>query len=163
MTQSDVAAGGEQVYEFTAAHPGTYWFHPHHGTQLGRGLDAPLIVEDPDEPLAYDDEWVVVLDDWLDEVTGTPDEVLAELKQGMGGMGEPSSGTYDMPGKQMETLPGMAMGTHALMGGEPSARRRCRQCEVPALSAQRPPRCRTGDLSREAGDSVAAANHQRRR
>ena len=121
VTQSAVPAGGEQVYEFTAAHPGTYWFHPHHGTQLDRGLYAPLIVEDPSEPLAYDDEWVVVLDDWLDGVTGTPDEVLAELKQGMGGMGSPSSGADDMgdmPGMDMGTLPGMDMGTHTLMGAE---------------------------------------------
>ncbi|WP_066944518.1 multicopper oxidase family protein [Microtetraspora fusca] len=79
VTQPPVPAGGELVYEFTAAHPGTYWFHPHHGPQLDRGLYAPLIVEDPDEPLGYDEEWVVVLDDWLDGVSGTPDEVLAEL------------------------------------------------------------------------------------
>lgn len=46
--------------------PGTYWFHPRSGVQLGRGLYAPLIVEDPKEPLSYDKEWVVVLDDWLD-------------------------------------------------------------------------------------------------
>jgi FtsP/CotA-like multicopper oxidase with cupredoxin domain len=56
------------------------------GTQLDRGLYAPLIVEDPHEPLAYDDEWVIVLDDWLDGVSGDPDQVLAELRQGMGGM-----------------------------------------------------------------------------
>lgn len=36
--------------------PGTYFFHPHVGVQLGRGLHAPLIVEDPKETLAHDDE-----------------------------------------------------------------------------------------------------------
>jgi FtsP/CotA-like multicopper oxidase with cupredoxin domain len=77
VTQKPIAAGGQFIYQFTAAHPGTYWFHPHSGTQLDRGLYAPLVVEDPREPLAYDDEWIVVLDDWLDGVTGTPDEVLA--------------------------------------------------------------------------------------
>jgi FtsP/CotA-like multicopper oxidase with cupredoxin domain len=85
ITQSPIASGAEHVYEFTASHPGTYWFHPHHGTQLDRGLYAPLIVEDPAEPLAYDEEWVVVLDDWMDGVTGTPDDVLAELTS-MAGM-----------------------------------------------------------------------------
>ncbi|WP_067179446.1 multicopper oxidase family protein [Microtetraspora niveoalba] len=85
VTQPPVPSGGELVYEFTAAHPGTYWFHPHHGPQLDRGLYAPLIVEDPDEPLGHDEEWVVVLDDWLDGVSGTPDEVLAELTS-MAGM-----------------------------------------------------------------------------
>ncbi|WP_433345899.1 multicopper oxidase family protein [Microtetraspora malaysiensis] len=91
VTQQPVPAGGELVYEFTAAHPGTYWFHPHHGPQLDRGLYAPLIVEDPNEPLGYDEEWVVVLDDWLDGVSGTPDEVLAELTS-MANM------DHDMPG-----------------------------------------------------------------
>lgn len=44
---------------------------------------------------------MVVLDDWVDGVTGTPDEVFAELGQGMGGMdmgGTSGSGTesHDM-------------------------------------------------------------------
>ena len=86
MTQQPIAAGSQFRYQFTAPDPGTYWLHPHVGPQLDRGLYAPLIVEDPAEPLSYDDEWVVVLDDWIDGVGGTPDEVLAELRQGMGGM-----------------------------------------------------------------------------
>jgi FtsP/CotA-like multicopper oxidase with cupredoxin domain len=85
-TQNAVRAGSTFTYRFVADAPGTYFFHPHVGVQLDRGLYTPLIVEDPREPLAYDDEWVVVLDDWVDGVTGTPDEVFAELRQGMGGM-----------------------------------------------------------------------------
>jgi FtsP/CotA-like multicopper oxidase with cupredoxin domain len=85
-TQDPVAKGAQFSYEFVAANPGTYWFHPHVGLQLDRGLYGALIVEDPNEPLKYDDEWVVILDDWLDGVTATPDEVLDQLKQGMGGM-----------------------------------------------------------------------------
>ncbi|MFE1834126.1 multicopper oxidase family protein [Streptomyces sviceus] len=85
-TQSAVRAGRNFTYRFTADAPGTYFFHPHVGVQLDRGLYAPLIVEDPREPLSYDEEWVLVLDDWLDGVTGTPDDVFAELRQGMGGM-----------------------------------------------------------------------------
>jgi multicopper oxidase len=80
LTQPPVASGGEFTYEFTAAHPGTYWFHPHAGAQLDRGLYAALLVDDPQETLDYDDEWTVVLDDWLDGVTGTPDAVLAKLQ-----------------------------------------------------------------------------------
>ncbi|MFC4463538.1 multicopper oxidase family protein [Streptomyces xiangluensis] len=100
-TQTAVRAGSTFTYRFIADAPGTYFFHPHVGVQLDRGLYAPLIVEDPREPLAYDDEWVIVLDDWVDGVTGTPDEVFAELKQGMGGMdmgGDSGSGTegHDM-------------------------------------------------------------------
>ncbi|MFD8380865.1 multicopper oxidase family protein [Streptomyces sp. NPDC059679] len=95
VTQQAVRAGANFTYRFIADAPGTYFFHPHVGVQLDRGLYAPLIVEDPKEPLSYDDEWVVVLDDWVDGVTGTPDEVLAELRQGMGGM---DMGGMDMGG-----------------------------------------------------------------
>ncbi|MEU7108911.1 multicopper oxidase family protein [Streptomyces sp. NPDC046215] len=87
VTQPAVRPGAAHDYRFTVAHPGTYWVHPHSGVQQDRGLYAPLIVEDPREPLSYDKEWVVVLDDWVDGVDGsTPDAVLAELSRGMGGM-----------------------------------------------------------------------------
>lgn len=88
LTQRDIAPGGSFAYEFAVPHPGTYWFHPHTGVQQDRGLYAPLVIEDPKEPLAYDKEWVVVLDDWLDGVDGsTPDAVLAELRKGAGAAG----------------------------------------------------------------------------
>ncbi|QES41278.1 copper oxidase [Streptomyces venezuelae] len=84
LTQQDIRPGADFTYRFAVPHPGTYWFHPHSGTQQDRGLYAPLIVEDPKEPLQYDKEWVVVLDDWVDGVDGsTPDGVLAELGKGM--------------------------------------------------------------------------------
>ncbi|KIE23376.1 copper oxidase [Streptomyces sp. MUSC 125] len=86
ITQAAVRAGENFTYRFRADTPGTHFFHPHVGVQIDRGLYAPLIVEDPREPLSYDEEWVVVLDDWLDGVTGTPDEVFANLRQGMGDM-----------------------------------------------------------------------------
>ncbi|WP_243222462.1 multicopper oxidase family protein [Microbacterium proteolyticum] len=91
LTQQPIGAGGDFEYRFRAPDPGTYWFHSHFGTQLDRGLYGALIIEDPSEPGAYDDEWVIVLDDWLDGVTATPDGVLADLSVGMGsggGMGD---------------------------------------------------------------------------
>ncbi len=48
--------------------------------QLDRGLYAPLIVEDPAESGGYDQDWTVVLDDWLDGTT--PDDVFASLRVG---------------------------------------------------------------------------------
>ncbi|MFG2290202.1 multicopper oxidase family protein [Streptomyces sp. NPDC048595] len=105
LTQQPVKAGASFEYRFAAAHPGTYWFHPHSGVQQDRGLYAPLIVEDPKEPLSYDKEWVVVLDDWVDGVDGsTPDAVLAELSKGMGGM--------DHDGMDMGGSGGMDHGGH---------------------------------------------------
>ncbi|AZP22187.1 multicopper oxidase family protein [Streptomyces aquilus] len=118
VTQRTVRAGANLTYRFIADAPGTYFVHPHVGVQLDRGLYAPLIVEDPREPLSYDDEWVVVLDDWVDGVTGTPDEVLAELRHGMGGMdmGDGSgSGGHDMSG-----MDGMDMGEAAEASSSPS-------------------------------------------
>ncbi|MBV2357198.1 multicopper oxidase family protein [Streptomyces sp. J2-1] len=80
LTQREIPAGSDFTYRFTARDPGTYFVHSHVGMQPDRGLYAPLIVDDPREPLKYDEEWIVVLDDWLDGVDGsTPDSALAQL------------------------------------------------------------------------------------
>ena len=50
------------TYEFTVPDPGTYWFHPHVGVQLDRGLYGALIVRAADEPV-FDAERPLVLDD----------------------------------------------------------------------------------------------------
>ncbi|MFI6623136.1 multicopper oxidase family protein [Streptomyces sp. NPDC050528] len=123
--QTAVRAGSTFTYSFIAPDPGTYFFHPHVGVQLDRGLYAPLIVEDPKEPLSYDDEWVVLLDDWLDGVTGTPDEVFAELKQGMGSMsGMGMGGSSASPSNSddgMGSMGGMDMGGSASPSASTSA------------------------------------------
>ncbi|WP_327307017.1 multicopper oxidase family protein [Streptomyces sp. NBC_01298] len=114
LTQRDIAPGGSFAYEFAVPHPGTYWFHPHSGVQQDRGLYAPLIVEDPKEPLSYDKEWVVVLDDWLDGVDGsTPDAVLGELRKGM----DPSPGGGGHSGHGS----GAGSGSHAMGTPAPAA------------------------------------------
>ncbi|MEU6404354.1 multicopper oxidase family protein [Streptomyces sp. NPDC046985] len=83
LTQEGVEPGSEFDYRFTVSYPGTYLLHSHLGMQLDRGLFAPLIVDDPKEPLSYDKEWIVVLDDWVDGVDGsTPDGVLRQLHRG---------------------------------------------------------------------------------
>ncbi len=113
LTQSAIDAGDTFTYEFALPHAGTYWFHPHVGTQLDRGLYAPLIIDDPRERADYDREWVIVLDDWLDGVTATPDDVFAELSRGMGGMGGMDHG--GMPMRMGNTLMGA---TSDLLGGD---------------------------------------------
>ncbi len=79
VTQRAVAPGASYGYEFTAPDPGTYFYHPHTGTQLDRGLYAPLIVEDPAETSPLRDI-TLMLDDWVDGTGRTPDDVLAELR-----------------------------------------------------------------------------------
>jgi multicopper oxidase len=122
LTQQPVKAGASFEYRFAVPHPGTYWFHPHTGVQQDRGLYAPLIVEDPREPLKYDKEWVIVLDDWVDGVDrSTPDAVLAELRKGMGGGGHEGHGmgamTTESPGPDGPSR--MMMGAKSdLLGGD---------------------------------------------
>ncbi|WP_078284194.1 multicopper oxidase family protein [Mycobacteroides chelonae] len=96
LTQPEIPPTGVFDYEFAVSHAGTYWFHPHVGTQIDRGLYAPLIIEDPDERTEYDEELVVALDDWIDGTGTDPDQVLEGLRAKgmppmdhsmMGGMG----------------------------------------------------------------------------
>ena len=104
LTQRAIGSAASFRYEFTVPDTGTYFFHPHVGVQLDRGLYAPLVVEDPAEPGAYDTELIVMLDDWLDGLGRDPDAVFKELRTGgmgnMGGMG------------------GMGMARSALLGGD---------------------------------------------
>jgi multicopper oxidase len=106
VTQAPIESGQQYTYEFVAPDPGTYFFHPHSGVQIDRGLYAPLVIEDPHEPGGYDAEWLVILDDWTDGVGRSPDDILAEFKaqkgtiqQGMnhGGMGGMQHGSMSSP------------------------------------------------------------------
>lgn len=98
LTQQPVPPGGAFLYEFTFPDAGTYWAHPHFGSQLDRGMYAPLIVEDPDDGAGYDEELVLVLDDWLDGTGTNPDAVLEELRRsGMKPMAGGPGITANMP------------------------------------------------------------------
>jgi multicopper oxidase len=81
LTQAAVPNGQTFSYDFVVPDAGTYWFHSHVGTQTDRGLYGPLIVEDPDEKVAYDGELVVVLDDWIDGTGTDPDQVFENLRK----------------------------------------------------------------------------------
>ena len=83
LTQGPVNAGATFTYDFRLPHPGTYWYHSHAEMQRERALYGALVVEDPAEELVYDRDWVILLDDWLDGITGTPDDVVKELSAGM--------------------------------------------------------------------------------
>ncbi|HYY81273.1 MAG TPA: multicopper oxidase family protein, partial [Actinomycetes bacterium] len=117
LTQRAVAPGGRFLYEFRVPHPGTYFYHPHVGVQVDRGLYGVLVVEDQDEPGRYDREAVVVLDDWTDGVGASPDRLLASLRRG--GMGE-MDGMDGMDGMAgMGGMPGMGGGRVDPLGGDP--------------------------------------------
>ena len=101
LTQMSVEPSGKFTYRFTVPDAGTYWFHPHMGLELDRGLYAPLVVEDPNDPVASDVDVTLMLDDWLDGYGRTQQDVLAELQSSgghpghMGNMGS-SGGMGDM-------------------------------------------------------------------
>jgi FtsP/CotA-like multicopper oxidase with cupredoxin domain len=66
LTQPPIKAGGGRfLYEFELRDAGTFWYHPHLGSpgQVGRGVYAPLIVEEP-QPPAVDRDVVWMLGDW---------------------------------------------------------------------------------------------------
>ncbi len=65
VTQNPIPKGGRFLYEFDLPDAGTYWYHPHLGSpeQAGRGLYAPLIVEER-KPPAVDRDVTWVLSDW---------------------------------------------------------------------------------------------------
>ncbi|WP_019969559.1 multicopper oxidase family protein [Mycobacterium sp. 141] len=80
LTQQAIAPGSNFTYEFVVPDAGTYYLHSHVGTQLDRGMYGPLIIEDPADGADYDDELVVVLDDWIDGTGTNPDQVAENLK-----------------------------------------------------------------------------------
>ncbi|MGV9713744.1 multicopper oxidase family protein [Gordonia sp. NPDC003424] len=123
VTQDPIASGDTFVYEFTAPNAGTHFFHPHVGVQIDRGLYAPLIIDDPNERGDYDDEWIVVLDDWTDGVGQNPDDILTGYKaqngtlSGMGGMGSMGGmGGGSMHGMGGGSMPGMGGASRSALG-----------------------------------------------
>lgn len=90
-----VAPGTTHETRFIVPHAGTHWFHSHSGLQSDRGLFGTLIVEDPDDTEPIDAEWVLVLDDWIDGVGATPDDVFAEFSAGMTGHGDEHGAAHD--------------------------------------------------------------------
>ncbi len=111
VTQPPVAPGSRYAYEFTVPDPGTYFYHPHVGMQIDRGLYGALLVDDPADPGRYDADWTVVLDDWVDGTGRSPDDVLAALGRTGGsnsGMGGGMGGGMGSTGETM---------TSPLLGG----------------------------------------------
>lgn len=89
LTQPAIQEGGSFVYEFSAPDPGTYFYHPHTGTQLDRGLYGALIVDDrtgADAP-----EATVLIDDWVDGTGRTPNDVFSDLSKSAPSMGHDMS------------------------------------------------------------------------
>ena len=143
LTTPEVSTSGEFAFDFVVPDPGTHWFHPHSGLQLDRGLYAPFIVDDRDEPGDDDAEWVIVLDDWTDGVGPSPEQIYADLQDagkssdsgdmgmgdmgmgdmGMGGMGGMDGGDVMYP---LYLVNGRASNDPDVLTGKPGQRVRLR-------------------------------------
>lgn len=122
MTQAPIKPGDAFTYRFIVPDPGTHWFHPHMGLDLDRGLYAALIVEDPAEPSDYDEDTVVMLDDWLDGIDGaSPERTFSALRSG-GGMSHDMAGMSSMSGSMssMSDQGDVDYPLHLLNGRPPS-------------------------------------------
>ena len=73
ISQPPVSTGGSFDYDFVVPDAATFWYHPHvdSAAQVGFGMYAPFIVEDPKEPAGLGDEVVLVLSDLSVDPDGT--------------------------------------------------------------------------------------------
>jgi FtsP/CotA-like multicopper oxidase with cupredoxin domain len=117
ITQTPINVGTSFTYDFTVPDPGTYFYHPHSGVQIDRGLHGALLVDEVADPGGYDVEWTVVFDDWVDGTGRTPEQILK-------GLTSASSGGTAGSGSDMGAMGGMDMGsgmgegmTSPLLGG----------------------------------------------
>ena len=182
LTQAPVETGAQFTYRFTVPDAGTFWFHPHMGLELDKGLYAPLIVEDPNDPVAFDADVTLMLDDWLDGYGRTQEQVLAELKStgghsghmggdpsnsgmvgmgGMGGMGGMTSSSGGMGsssggmGSMMDGLTGdVTYPLHLINGRAPTERE-----TVKAIPGQRV-RLRLINAGSDTAYRVAVGGHR---
>lgn len=100
-TQQPIASGQDFVYTFVAPTAGTYFYHSHVGLQLDRGLYGALIIDPTRESMSYDQDYVLVLDDWLDGLPGTPDAAMQKLIANGDRMGGMSGGMGGMSGNNV--------------------------------------------------------------
>jgi FtsP/CotA-like multicopper oxidase with cupredoxin domain len=113
VTQPDIEPGTQFTYRFVVPDPGTYWFHPHHGLQLERGLYAPLVIDDPGEHVLADADYVIVLDDWLDRAGTSPEDEYERIRA--------AGRDMDMGDMDMSDMSGGGHGSMAsspLLGGD---------------------------------------------
>ena len=66
LGQKPVHKGESYTYDFVAAVAGTHWYHchydaPHH---VDMGMYGAFIVEPRSEPIKYDREYIMILDEW---------------------------------------------------------------------------------------------------
>jgi multicopper oxidase len=105
VTQQPIPPGGSFTYSFVVPDPGTFWYHPHAGLQLDRGLYGALVVSERG-PASATRDVAVLLDDWTDGLAGTPEQVLQRL----GGLQVPHNHQHGTRAGAMPTAGSGAVG-----------------------------------------------------
>lgn len=103
VTQDPVAPGQSFTYDFVAKVPGTYFYHSHYNSaqQVDQGLYGVFVVLPKNEPVKYDRDYTLVLDEWMN---------MSGSGNGMGNM--------DMGNMNMGNMNGM---DHSNMNMGPSS------------------------------------------
>lgn len=78
LTTPPIKAHSSLTYEYPIIHSGTYWYHAHTHFHEERGLYGALIFYPEQKSYEVDQEYPVVLSDWIDE---KPHKVLSNLKR----------------------------------------------------------------------------------
>jgi FtsP/CotA-like multicopper oxidase with cupredoxin domain len=78
LTQPFVAPGTSTRFDFPLRPAGTHWMHSHAGLQEASLLAAPLIVHDPSEKAADEQEIILLLGDFS---FTPPEEIYAKLRK----------------------------------------------------------------------------------
>jgi FtsP/CotA-like multicopper oxidase with cupredoxin domain len=73
-----ILPGGSRTFRFKIRQHGTFWYHSHTGLQEQKGVFGAFIVRPQRDPVQYDKEIIVMLNDWIDE---NPDQVIRNLKK----------------------------------------------------------------------------------
>ncbi|MDD4966707.1 copper resistance system multicopper oxidase [Halothiobacillus sp.] len=78
LTYEGIAPGTTFTYRFRVAQSGTYWYHSHTGFQEQNAVYGAIVIDPAQsDRVAYDQDHVVMLNDWSDS---SPDFIFNRLK-----------------------------------------------------------------------------------
>jgi multicopper oxidase len=78
VSQRPVNPGEEFTYQYLIRQTGTCWYHSHYQLQEQLGFFGPFIIEPRKEPMSYDREYVIVINDWLHS---DPYKIIPDLRK----------------------------------------------------------------------------------
>ncbi|KAJ1830435.1 ferroxidase fet3 [Coemansia sp. RSA 2711] len=104
VTQCGIPPGANFTYTYDIQQTGTFWVHLHKGMQYADGLRAPLILHDPNETQAYDEDMVLPLEDWYHRESAELTHEFLSWKNPGGAEPVPNSMLVNRTGAEPTTL-----------------------------------------------------------